>query len=604
MPEEVQMDWDLTPFFDSFNGKTMRDFKKAIATDTDSLRSRAQILAPLDASNEDEWLSVIVAYEEIETRLGHLSSYMSCLSAADARNEAYATEMAALNLMYAEGAKLDIELLRAVRDASDEIFESLIARNELKGTGFILGKMRTQAKRTMDPDLEVLAADLGVNGIEAWGALYDSVSGKLEFEMVYPDGRSETLPISQRRSLMEHSDRAVRMAAFEGGNKAWESMESVTAAALNAISGTRLTLNKRRGVDHFLDMALHQANISRETLDAMFEAIYSEIELPRNILRYKAKAMGTDNIAWYDLAAALELPDQEEVTWERGTTLVKNAFTRAYPLLGDFLQDTYDKRWIDYAPRQGKRPGAFCTGSPMINESRVYMTYNDTMGDVLTLAHEVGHAFHSYVMRDLRPLARSYPMTLAESASTFGEMILMKGLLADPSFSDATKAFLLNLETSHAATYLMDIPVRYEFEKTMHEERANGELSVSRFKELMVSSQRNVFGDVLRDGGEDPLFWASKLHFYITGVTFYNFPYTFGYLLSRGLFALYEKDGHSFLPRYEEFLRLTGSDTAENVVKRSIGRDISDPDFWREAIGSLGESQARLEAILPAVLDS
>ncbi|MBT5875344.1 MAG: hypothetical protein HOH43_18130, partial [Candidatus Latescibacteria bacterium] len=233
MPEEVQMDWDLTPFFDSFNGKTMRDFKNAIATDTDSLRSRAQILAPLDASNEDEWLSVIVAYEEIETRLGHLSSYMSCLSAADARNEAYATEMAALNLMYAEGAKLDIELLRAVRDASDEIFESLIARNELKGTGFILGKMRTQAKRTMDPDLEVLAADLGVNGIEAWGALYDSVSGKLEFEMAYPDGRSETLPISQRRSLMEHSDRAVRMAAFEGGNKAWESMESVTAAALN-----------------------------------------------------------------------------------------------------------------------------------------------------------------------------------------------------------------------------------------------------------------------------------------------------------------------------------------------------------------------------------
>ena len=230
------------------------------------------------------------------------------------------------------------------------------------------------------------------------------------------------------------------------------------------------------------------------------------------------------------------------------------------------------------------------------------MTYNNTMGDVLTLAHEVGHAFHSYAMSDLRMMARSYPMTLAESASTFGEMILMKGLLDDPSFSESTKAFLLNLETSHAATYLMDIPVRFEFEKAMHEERSDGELSVSQLKELMVESQRKVFGDVLLEGGEDPYFWASKLHFYITGVTFYNFPYTFGYLLSRGLFALYLKEGEAFLPRYEEFLRLTGSDTAENVVMRSIDRDISDPEFWVESIRSLKEPQDRLEAILPGVM--
>ncbi|HEX3037119.1 MAG TPA: M3 family metallopeptidase, partial [Thermodesulfobacteriota bacterium] len=254
-----------------------------------------------------------------------------------------------------------------------------------------------------------------------------------------------------------------------------------------------------------------------------------------------------------------------------------------------FIEMAYDKNWIDWEPRMGKRPGGFCTGSLLTKESRIFMTYNSTMGDVRTLAHEVGHAFHSHVMRDIRPYAHIYPMTLAESASTFGEMILTDGILQNPSISDAQKAIILDMEIGHGAIYLMDIPVRYEFEKTLYEERAGGELSVSHLKELMVQTQKRIFNDVLEEGGEDPYFWASKLHFYITGLTFYNFPYTFGFLLSRGLFAMFKKEGTDFLPRYEEFLRLTGSDTAENVAKRSIGRNLEEPDFWIEAIRTLEE---------------
>ena len=175
------------------------------------------------------------------------------------------------------------------------------------------------------------------------------------------------------------------------------------------------------------------------------------------------------------------------------------------------------------------------------------MTYNNNMGDALTLAHELGHAFHGHLMREQRTLNRSYPMTLAESASTFGEMLLMRGLLEEPGIRPETKASLLNMEASHAAVYLLDIPVRFEFEKAFHEERADGEVSVGRLKELMVDTQRRVLGDVLDPDGGDPYFWASKLHFYITDTTFYNFPYTFGYLLSRGLFDQYEKEGQAFL---------------------------------------------------------
>ena len=599
---EAEMNWDLSSYFPAFNGPEMVKFKNALETDTRNLLDRARALAPLDEDNVETWEDIFLRSEDLFTRLRHVASYVGCLTAADARNEAYLKEEAVLTLQYAEATKLQTELLRGLKTASDAGFETLAGRESLSDAGYLLGRMRREARYTMDSEREALAADLRVDGISAWGRLYDTLSGKLEFDMRFPDGREERAPISQRRSLMENPDRRVRRAAFEGGNAAWESVEDVAAAALNAISGTRLTMNRYREVPHFLEVALFQSAISRKTLDAMFDAIFSEIEVGRRIQRFRAKTMGLEKLAWFDLGAPLPFPDVSPMDWDKGKFLVQGAFAMAYPALGSFTQDMYDRRWIDYEPRAGKRPGGFCTGSPMISESRIFMTYNRTMGDALTLAHEAGHAFHSHVMRDLRPFARHYPMTLAESASTFAEMILADGVLSDPDVDELQKAVVLDSEVGHGGTYLLDIPVRFEFEKALYEERGNGELSVSQLKALMVQKQREVIGDVLREGEEDPWFWASKLHFYITGVTFYNFPYTFGYLLSRGLYAMFRKEGPDFLPRYENFLRLTGSDTAENVAKRSLGSDLAKPDFWVQAIRSLEGPLSQLEAMAPRVL--
>jgi oligoendopeptidase F len=178
----------------------------------------------------------------------------------------------------------------------------------------------------------------------------------------------------------------------------------------------------------------------------------------------------------------------------------------------------------------------------------------------------------------------------------------MNGLLQDPGISDTQKAMILDIDVGHGAVYLLDIPVRYEFEKVFYEERVEGELKVSRLKDLMVETQRRLLGATLEEGGEDPYFWASKLHFYITGVTFYNFPYTFGYLLSRGLYAMFKKEGPAFLPSYEELLRRAGSDSAENVVKQTVGKDLESADFWADAIGSLETPLQQLEILLPKVL--
>jgi len=594
------MTWDLTSYFSEFNGAEMLQFKQAIRADVAALQQSAANLPALSSESTSAWEDILLRNEDISLRMSHLGSYISCLASSDARNEAYLKEEAELTRSRAELAKVRIEFLRAFKDCSDRDFAALSDKATLVSAENYLNRLREEARRAMTPAKEVLATDLGIDGIQAWGRLYDTVSAKLEFEMIFPDGRRERKPMSQRRSLLDNPDRRLRQAAFEGGNLAWQSIEDTAAGALNAIAGTRLTLNRHRGVDHFLDIALFQAAITRQTLDAMFEALRANLELPHQILKVKAQSMGRERLAWFDLGAPLDLPDLAKLSWDKARSMIGASFGQAYPALGEFFgQQVIGKNWVDWEPRAGKRPGGFCTSSMLSKESRIFMTYNESLGDVLTLAHESGHAYHGAMMRDIRPYARGYPMTLAETASTFGEHVLMNGILDDPAVSEREKARILDIEVGHGAVYLLDIPVRYEFEKAFYEERVNGPLSVSRLKDLMVRAQRSVLGDALESGGEDPYFWASKLHFYITGITFYNFPYTFGYLLSRGLYAMFKKEGETFLPKYEEFLRRAGSDTAENVVKQTVGRDIEKTEFWSEAIRSLAEPLAQLQALLP-----
>ncbi len=590
--------WDLTSFFPEFNCLEMLDFKRKLGSEISQLQAEASGLGALAEDSAPQWENVVLQTEDLAARLTHLYSYIACLKSAHADVEEYAQEEGALMRMLAEFEKLEVELLHAFKGASDDAFNAFLARESLAPVAHPLRKLREKALHTMSREEERLAADLNVDGFRAWSRLYTRMSGKLE--MLYPDGRKELKPISQWRALMSDADREIGRAAFEGGNKAWQSVEDICATALNAISGTRLTLYKHQGIDHYLDKALFQASITRETLDAMYQAIHDNIEIGREILRTKASHMGRSGIWWFEREAPLPLEDSKLLAWEQGTEMAERSFAATYPALAQYYRFFLDSKWIESEMRPNKVPGAFCTDSPVTKEQRVYMTFNGTLGDVTTMAHEVGHAFHSHILRGLRPMAQEYPMTLAETASIFAEHILAEGIYQDEGIGQTQKLEVLDKDLCGAAVLLLDITVRFEFEKAFHEERQNGEVSVSRLKELMVAAQRRIFGDALLEGSEDPLFWASKLHFYNTGVSFYNFPYTFGFLLARALYNLFRQQGASFLPQYEEFLLLTGSDTVENVVRRSIGEDISQPAFWAQAIQSLEEPLAQYKELLNA----
>ncbi|HNW43916.1 MAG TPA: M3 family oligoendopeptidase [Elusimicrobiales bacterium] len=592
--------WDLTSYFPSFNGPEMKKFKVKLAADISALQKKAAKLAPLSAKTAGAWEKLLLAAEDAEARLGHIMSYVNCLESAHADKDEYSAESAKLYALAAEYSKFGVDMLRAFKDAPETVFSAFIKRAALKEVAHALKRAREQARRTMSPAEEKLAADLGTDGFQSWSRLYNKISGKLEFDMQWPDGKKERLPISRWRALMSDPDRKVGRAAFEGGNKAWAGIEDACAAALNALAGTRFTLYRRRGVKHFLDQALFGAGIKRRTLDAMYAAVHKNIEPVREILRVKAAAMGRKGIAFFEREAPLPLKDSKHYTWPEGSAKVGAAFGRIYPALGDYYQNFIKKNWLESEARSGKRPGAFCTGSQVTGEQRVYTTFNGALGDINTVAHEMGHAWHGHLLKDMRPWATEYPMPLAETASIFGEHLLAEGIQADPEVSEAQKLIMLDEYLTGAAVTILDITVRFEFEKAFYEERQKGEVPVARLRELMTAAQRRIFGDTLEPGGEDPLFWASKLHFYISGVSFYNFPYTFGFLLAATLFTKFKAEGPAFLPKYEAFLRLTGSDTAEAVARRSLGADIGDPAFWATAIKGLAAPLARYKKLLEA----
>lgn len=582
--------WSLESYFSAFGAADYVQFKNAIRDDLAAFLKHIEQAETLTADD-------LCKAESLTARLGHLSSYLGCLCANDATNDALKADDAWLATQHAEMTKINAVIATLMAELPDDVAQALLREPQLDGATHALKRVREQGRHLMPAAQEALVADLNVDGMHAWGRLYETLTGRLEFPMKFPDGHTETVPMARRRALMAHTDRRMREAAFRDGQAPWDTHADTFAAALNAIAGTRLNLYKRRGLDHFLDEPLFDSALQRQSLEAMMQAIRDDLELPRRALRAAAKLQGAP-LHYFDLEAPqIPAPEGLKVSWDDACGIVHRAFHAAYPALGAYFDEMLSRSWIEAQPRAGKRPGAFCTESYLTREQRVYMTHHETIHDVVTLAHEVGHAWHSHVLRERRPFAAMYPMTLAETASNFGEMILLDGLERDPSSSPALIHYLLDQQMNRAHAYLVNIPMRYAFERSFYEARTAGEVSTPGMRDLMCTAQRDWYGDTLAADGLDPMFWASKMHFFITGISFYNFPYVFGYLLSQGLFARFQKEGAAFLPRYEQFLASTGSADCETVVKETLGADITQPGFWADAIRSLESGVAAYEKL-------
>lgn len=586
--------WSFETWFTGFGNPDYIQFKEALVRDIE--RAKREALGV--QNNTDKMISILCDFELLSERLEHLSSYLSCLFADNPGDEAIKLDKAWMATIEAEATKLRTSLQITLAHLSDVDFAAIVKNQLLNGAEHALYRMREEGQYKMNIEKEALVADLNVNGLHAWGRLYETLSSGMEFQMTFPDGHVETVPMARRRALMAEPNRFLRQAAFDEGQKPWNEHAETLAACLNGIAGTRLSLYSNRGIPHFLSYPLFENDLSQASLEAMLEAIHQNIELPRRALRAAAHLQGTPALHYCDLEAPQILPLEENaLSWNEACTLLEESFSSTYPKLGQYFREMIKNRWIEAEGRSNKSSGAFCTHSRWKQEERVYMSFYGTLHDLVTLAHEVGHAWHSFIMHSKRSFASHYPMTLAETASNFGERILLNSLINNQALSSKNRGYLIDQEILRNHAYLINIPMRFDFEKAFYTERATGEVPLIRLCELMTQTQLEWYGDTLLAKGTDPMFWAYKMHFFLTDLPFYNFPYVFGYLLSQALHDRFKNEGAAFLSRYESFLADSGSVSCEKVAYNTLGVDLTNPDFWTSAIRTIEPTLQEYEAL-------
>ena len=464
---------------------------------------------------------------------------------------------------------------------SDQQWQMLLDEPRLSGITFYLTELKKIAASKMPLELESLALELGVNGYDAWNRLYYKMAGdlKVAFE---EDGGTKLLSMGQIGAKMSDNDRDVRARAFAAMTEGWSRRENLAAMTLNSLAGFRWTLYDKRGWGSPLHESLVMNRVQQATIDAMWNVIRRESPRLKAYIETKKKMLGIDKFAWYDQFAPVGKSDELIPFDQAGKFVVEQA--RGFSThLADFMREALDKRWVEAEDRPGKRGGGFCTGFGPRKQSRIFMTYGGTFENLLTLAHELGHAYHGRVLKDHPPFASEYPMNLAETASIFAETLVIDAALQRES-DVQTKLMLIEQKLQSAYTLFCDIHCRYLFEKEFYAERREGVVPVERLKELMVSAQESAFPGLLDDGGYHPLFWASKLHFYLASQPFYNWPYTFGYLFAGGVYDRAQKEGAAFADKYQALLADTGSMSTEDVAQKHLGVDLTKEDFWIDAV--------------------
>lgn len=480
----------------------------------------------------------------------------------------------------------------------EEEFAALMADPLLGEEAYRLRHERRLQDQRLPVAAEQLVIGLGTDGLHAWGNLYNDLVGKIRLTI---DGRE--MGLAEASNLLSSPVRALRLEAFDAISAGWEGEQETVAAILNALNGWRLELARQRGktrVLDALDLSCHQSHIERATLDTLMSETWRARGLGQRALGLMAERLGLDDLGPEDLFAPPPASSSRDIPFDEAIELIADAFSRFDPEMGAFARMMAEKGWIDAAPTPNRRTGAYCTKFAEPVEPRVFVTYAGTMDNVITLAHELGHAWHNWVIRDLPMSQRSYPMTLAETASIFAET-LVRSALFEQAQSPEEQLAIAWAEADGAATFLVNIPARFDFERALVAERAQGYVSAERLKALTDKAWGRWYeGSLTR---YHPMFWAAKAHFSIAGLGFYNYPYLFGYLFSLGVYQqLMSRKAageEGVAEAYRALLRDTGRMSAEDLVAKHLGQDIREAAFWQGSLAQVAQAVERFTQ-LPA----
>ncbi|WP_338472286.1 M3 family oligoendopeptidase [Niallia sp. XMNu-256] len=527
---------------------------------------------------------ILIKQDSIENGIGQCRTFVQMWHDAYMDDEYASVVMGQVMDLSSELENLSTIFTKKLVSISEEGWKSLLEDSELKEVSFALNEMRDQGNRLLSEAEEKIITDLNKDGLAGWSQLYDTTVSVMTIPFTDKEGKTTHYSVGQAMNRMySDSDPWVRKQLFEKWEEAWTKFAPIFADTLNHLDGYRITLQKAHGREDFMEEPLEYNRMSQETLDAMWSAVSKRKQPFIDFLNQKAKILGMEKLGWQDVDAPVTFGDAKppQYTYDEACDFVIDHFSSFGSKLASFAKHVLENRWVEAEDRANKRPGGYCEELPEFKESRIFMTFSGSSSDVGTLAHELGHAYHSYVMRDLPALNRQYAMNVAETASTFAENIIGNATVTNAKTKEE-KVTLLNAKMENATAMFLNIHARYLFEKAFYEERSKGIVSEQRISELMLQAQKEAYGESL--SSYHPHFWCSKLHFFIDDVPFYNFPYTFGYLFSLSIYAEYLKEPTGFEDKYISLLRDTGSMLVEELANKHLGVDITKPAFWEAGI--------------------
>ena len=585
--------WDVSNIYPGIESKeykaAVQSYKKQVAALEKFFTTK---LGPMNAKTKARELAPLVGQaidriNKIQTLASTIVPYIEAFVATDSRNKTAMRAMSEFEQASLPMRKLSIQFEAWIGRIAPKLEKIVKANKSAAAHEFMLRESAEQSKYLMSDSEEGLAAEMTLSGGNAFEKLQGTVTSQLsvDFEL---DGKIHKLPMPALINLRSHPDEAVRHRAYEAENTAWESVKETLAACLNGVKGEANTLSKRRGREDAVHSALDAARMDRKTLKAMLGAMEDSFPMFRKYFKAKAKKLGKETLAWWDIFAPLGKTDKV-YSFEEARDFILENFGKFSPELSAFARRAFENHWIDAEQRDGKRGGAFCMGVSGVKESRVLCNFDGSFDQVSTIAHELGHGFHNHCAfeADKTELQQLTPMTLAETASTMCETIVTEAVLSSAKDPQEELA-VLEAQIQNAAQIVVDIYSRYLFEKEVFERRNVAELSVDDFNEIMERAQKATYGDGLDERCLQKFMWTWKPHYYSPGLSFYNFPYAFGLLFATGLYAIYQKRGAAFVEDYKSLLASTGEASAVDLAAR-FGIHIRTKKFWEDSLAIIGK---------------
>ena len=594
--------WDLSNIYTGLDDPKLAADLSTLKDETLSLTKLfEEELLPIEPGKTtaevlNEKLSRLVDLNNtISTRAGTIGAYLYGLTSTDSFDKAAEQLQSKFQIGMLPLRNVSSRIAIWLGKLGSSLPEALALPGAAHEHTFILMEEAEQSQYLMTEPEEELANELSLSGGSAWGDLQGTLTSQkqVDFEI---DGKVESLPLPALINLRSHPSADVRERAYYVEQATFEDMKEALAACLNGVKGEVNTLNPKRGREDSLHSSIEMSRIDRQTLNAMIGAIQEALPMFRDYHQAKARHLGTEKLPWWSLFAPLGKVDKT-YSFEEAKAIILTNFASFSQELSDFARHAFDNHWIDALQRPGKRGGAYCMGIEAVKESRIMSNFDGSFDQVMTLAHELGHAFHNYCafQADKTPLQTETPMTLAETASIMCETIVFNALLEEIDDPEEELAILESSISGDAQT-IVDIYSRFLFEKEVFERRQSATLSSDEISEIMLQAQRDAYGDGIDPEVMNKFAWTWKPHYYSTGISFYNYPYSFGSLFAKGLYAIYKERGAAFVEDYKALLASTGEATAADLAAR-FGIDIRSKRFWANSLAQIAPQIERYKQL-------